>query len=147
MRTPTGKVMWCGAEDDEQEQIILWSENMKSMYPELDLLYHVPNGGKRTKSEAARFKRMGVKSGVPDLVLPVARGGYAGAYVELKVGPNKATKNQEHWISKLEEQGYYTAVCYGSIEAEETIEWYLQQGKTVLMTMEQCGRKDAERGL
>lgn len=128
--------MLCGSEDDEQEQIVMWSEYMKSKYPELDLLYHVPNGGKRSKLEAAKFKRMGVKAGVPDLVIPVARGGYAGAFIELKVGSNTATVNQKRWLKDLKDQGYYTTVCYGSRKAAEIIEWYLNQKRTLLFTEE-----------
>ena len=43
------------------------------------------------------MKRQGVKAGVPDICLPVARNGYHGLYIELKAGKNKATKNQEKW--------------------------------------------------
>ena len=38
------------------------------------LIYHVPNGGHRHKLVASKLKEQGVKAGVPDLVLPMARG-------------------------------------------------------------------------
>ena len=31
--------------------------------------FHVPNGGYRSRSEGAKFKAMGVRAGVPDLIL------------------------------------------------------------------------------
>ena len=69
---------------EDQEQIALfnwaaWMSNTK--WPELELMYHVPNGGYRNKAEAGRFRAQGVKSGVPDIVLPVARGGWHGLYI------------------------------------------------------------------
>ena len=88
-------------------------------------MYHVPNGGSRNKIEAARLRAQGVKSGVPDLCLPVARGGNHGLYIELKAGKNTTTENQRRWLEYLRQQGYYTAVCYGWQKAAELIERYL----------------------
>lgn len=51
------------SESQEQQLLISWTGFAKAQYPELELLYHIPNGGKRSKSEAARFKAEGVKSG------------------------------------------------------------------------------------
>lgn len=98
-------------------------------YPELRLLYHIPNGGKRNAAEAAHLKLQGVKSGVPDLCLPVARGGYHGLYIEMKVGDNKPTENQKRWLADLEKEGYATMVCYGYKQAAEVLVKYLTEGK------------------
>lgn len=135
--TPDGKSILCGSEDEEQQMVIEWASYMSIRYPELQLLYHVPNGGSRNRVEASKLKRMGVKAGVPDLVLPVPRGGYAGLYIELKVGKNKPTENQERWLERLMQQGYRTKVCYGSVEAERELEWYLSQETTVMLTKEE----------
>lgn len=99
-------------EDTEQMGVIDWANWNTGRFPELKLLFHVPNGGKRNAAEAARFKAMGVKAGVPDLCLPVARGGYAGLYIEMKYGKNKTTEKQE---------------------ATATLEEYLQQGRTIMI--------------
>jgi len=53
----------------------------------------------------------GVKRGVPDVFLPVARGGYHGLWIEMKYGKNKTTSNQKWWLNELKDQGYKTAVC------------------------------------
>ena len=37
-------------------------------------MFRIPNGGSRHPAEAARLKAQGVKAGVPDLCIPVARG-------------------------------------------------------------------------
>lgn len=91
---------------EEQEQIALmnWARMQENVYPELTMLFHIPNGGKRSKAEAARFKAAGVKSGVPDLFLPIPRGKYHGLFIEMKMKPNKTTQNQLHWIFNLKER-------------------------------------------
>lgn len=116
---------------EEQEQIALfnWAEWMSNTkWPELAMMYHVPNGGYRNKAEAGRFRAQGVKSGVPDIVLPVARGGWHGLYIELKrtVG-GRVSEEQREWLDRLTEQGYYAAVCRGWEEAKDAIEGYLQR--------------------
>lgn len=116
----------------EQGFLFEWARYHEQKFSELRLLYHVPNGGRRDKREAVALKRQGVKAGVPDIVLPVGRGGFLGVYVELKVGKNKTTDLQNEWLESLKEQGYFTAVCYGWREAADTIENYLEQPKTIV---------------
>lgn len=127
--------------DDEsgnQEALFEWAAYNIARFPELEYMYHVPNGGKRDKATAVALKRQGVKAGVPDIVLPVARGRYHGLYIELKVGKNRTTDNQKRWLEFLRQQGYFTAVCYGWQAAAEVIEKYLldanglgQAGQTI----------------
>ena len=114
-----------GSESEEQQTLFQWAELMSGKYPELFLMYHVPNGGARKAATAGRLKAEGVKSGVPDVCLPVARGGYHGLYIEMKVKPNRPTKQQLVWLSELSKQGYLTAVCYSWREAADTVEKYL----------------------
>lgn len=115
---------------EEQEQITLfnWAAMMEYRYPELRYMYHVPNGGYRNKAEAGRFKAQGVKSGVPDVVLPVARGGYHGLYVEMKrTEGGRVSTEQREWLEALTAQGYKAEVAYGWEEAKDVIEKYLQR--------------------
>lgn len=115
------------SENAEQAAIFRWAEYESGKYPELALLYHVPNGGKRDAKTAAILKRCGVKPGVPDPALPAARRGYHGLYIELKAGKNRTSKNQDMWLKSLGEQGYFTAVAYGFEEAKDLILWYLKE--------------------
>lgn len=64
------------SESIEQQNLFEWAKIFSGKYPELTLLYHIPNEGKRSLKEGARMKAEGLKAGVPDLCLPVARGGY-----------------------------------------------------------------------
>jgi len=113
---------------EEQEQIWLfeWAALNVAQYPELDDMFHIGNGGLRSKSEAARFKAAGVKPGIPDICLPVARGGFFGLFIEMKrtVG-GKVSKAQEAWIEKLRRNGYRVELCEGWQAAKKVIENYL----------------------
>lgn len=115
-------------EAQEQTALFNWAFLSRGKYPELDLLYHIPNGGSRNRLEAANLKRQGVKAGVPDICLPVARGGFHGLYIEMKAGKNKTTDKQNKWLAALNAQGYCTAVCYNWQEAKELLENYLKSG-------------------
>ena len=119
-------------EDTEQIGVIEWANWNIGRFPELKLLFHVPNGGKRNAAEAARFKAMGVKSGVPDLCLPVPMNGFAGLYIEMKYGRNKTTDAQDEWIEALRRQGYKVIVCYGGEAATKELESYLQGTRTIM---------------
>lgn len=113
-------------ESVEQQCLFRWAAFQSGCYPELKLLYHVPNGGSRKKAEAGRFRAEGVKAGVPDLCLPVARGEYHGLYIELKRLKNsKTSEDQKAWIEKLNEQGYCAVVCKGWEAAAKVITEYL----------------------
>jgi hypothetical protein len=114
-------------ESQEQQMLFKWAQLQTGKYPELKLLFHVPNGGSRKKSEAGRFKAEGVKAGVPDICLPVARGNYHGLYVELKRQKRSTTSDvQKDWIQDLSAQGYFAVVCKGWEKAAEAIIQYLK---------------------
>lgn len=115
----------------EQASLFRWATLASGTIPELELLYHIPNGGKRDIATARRLKAEGVKAGVPDLCLPVARGEYHGLYIELKAGKNKTTKNQDEWLTRLMAQGYCVAVCYGWESASKTLTEYLRSAEQV----------------
>ena len=113
-------------EDEEQIAVISWAKAMEEKYPELLLLFHIPNGGKRMKSIAARFKAMGVKKGVPDLFLPVAKKGYPGLWIEMKRAKGGClSPHQKEWINKLCAQGYRVACCHGFEAAVAELVTYL----------------------
>ena len=54
----------------EQVALFGWAEYNEAYYPELRLLYAIPNGGHRHKAMSAELKAEGVKPGVPNLCLP-----------------------------------------------------------------------------
>ena len=109
----------------QQEALFEWAQYQLWHMPELEYMFHVPNGGKRDKATAVALNRQGVKAGVPDIVLPVARDGFHGLYLELKGGHNKQHQSEKRPVNGWRGVGYYTAVCYGWQEAAKLIETYL----------------------
>ncbi|MGX1087442.1 VRR-NUC domain-containing protein [Pseudomonas sp. AP3_22 TE3818] len=118
-----------------QEQAALMRE-LELRYPAVfELIYHVPNGGHRVKAVAGKLKAQGVKAGIPDLVLTMARGGFFGLYIEFKATPpNDAaiSPSQQERIRKLNEQGYLAMVCRGHFDTIEQIRAYLRLAPTVV---------------
>ena len=116
-------------EDDEQIVVIQWCEMNTANYPDCDLIYHIPNGGKRNAREAARFRQMGVRVGMPDLHLPVARGVYHSLYIELKrIRGGRVTDAQNRRIKRLQKAGNCVVVCHGADEAIAAIKYYYGGG-------------------
>lgn len=115
------------SETTEQISLFNWAAAHEKYIPELQLLHHVPNEGKRTNG--AVLKAAGLKTGVPDLCLPVARRGFHGLYIEMKFGSGKTTKKQEEFMTLLRQQGYKTAVAYGAEQAREVIRHYLARAE------------------
>ena len=109
------------SEHTEQVTLMDWCKLMERSYPQLALIFSIPNGGKRHIGTARKLKAEGVKSGVPDIFLSVAKNGKHGLYVELKYGKNKPSKNQLEWLSALSDEGYEAKVCYGFDEAKKAI--------------------------
>lgn len=79
----------------EQQALFQWAAYNETIIPELKLLHAIPNGGKRYKATAVRLKKEGVRSGVPDVFLPVARHDKHGLYVEMKAYRGKAIRQSK----------------------------------------------------
>ena len=97
------------------------------------LWFHPPNGGRRGKVQAARLKAMGVKPGVPDVLIlepwslalaarsnarPPARLQFRhlkspprGVAIELKSPGGRPTPDPRIWLTALAERGWLCAVC------------------------------------
>ena len=118
-------------ECDEQTWLFQWAWGAAALkWPELMLMYAIPNGGSRHKTEAARLKAQGVNPGIPDICLPVARGGYHGLYIELKRRKGgRTSEKQDEKIPLLRAQGYRVEVCLGFQRAADVIEEYMTDSR------------------
>lgn len=112
-------------ETAEQVKLFQWAEMQVEYVPELTLMLHIPNEGKR--KNGALLKAMGVKRGAPDILLPVPVWGKTGLAIEMKYGDNQLSKEQETFLERLREYNWETAVCYGFEEAREVIRHYLSR--------------------
>ncbi|MBP3701710.1 MAG: VRR-NUC domain-containing protein [Lachnospiraceae bacterium] len=112
------------SETTEQIELFNWAKRWEHYEPALGLLYHVPNEGKR--QNGAVLKAMGLRSGVPDVVLPwPGVDNTHGLYIELKYGDNTPTIAQRKYMELLRAAGYRAAVAYSAEEAKDIIRAHL----------------------
>jgi hypothetical protein len=115
------------SEHQEQVALFQWAKAMEPQYPELALLFAVPNAGNRHIGYARKMKAEGLKSGVPDLFLPTPRGTSHGLFIELKrLSGGQVSATQKQWLTELAQQGYQTVVARGWVCASEQIMNYLR---------------------
>ena len=112
-------------EHEEQVVFMQWCHLQEKKFPELKLMFAIPNGGQRSITTASKLKKEGVKAGVPDLHLPVARGEYNSLFIEMKAGKNKATAHQLKMMELLSDAGNLCVICYGAKEAIQATQSYL----------------------
>jgi hypothetical protein len=113
-------------EDDVQIAVI----DAASYHPILrEYLFHPANGGFRNAREALKFKRLGVRAGVSDLMLPYPNRSYHGYFMEIKrpreYNP-KVSKEQAAWIEKVRAVGYKAEVFHDAEEAYNSFLEYLK---------------------
>lgn len=119
---------------EHQEQCRLLAElrelSARPQYRDAGMAFAIPNGGHRVMKVAVQMKSEGVKAGVPDLMLPVARSGWHGLFIEMKrTKGGKVSQEQKDWISYLDAQGYCAVVCRGWEAALEVVRGYLDGEK------------------
>lgn len=112
---------------EHQEQVALfeWAARVQPRIPELALLFAIPNGSARHPVVASKLKAEGVKAGVLDIFLPVARRMWHGLWLELKAPGGRMSDEQLEWAEALKAQGYAVDLSYGWQEAARKILAYL----------------------
>ena len=81
--------------------------------------FHVPNGGGRSKAEAGIFKSLGVRAGVPDLVLLFPAG--KCAFIEIKAPAGRLSANQQAFKNTAEAMGFPFIEARGVDEVERFV--------------------------
>ncbi len=143
-----------GTEHGHQCAVFCWANQNLDKYPQLKYMYAIPNGFFGSAAQKGKMKAEGLKNGVPDICLPVTKHviypitynppleeinnqkliatsfgwakTFAGLYIELKVGKNQPSKEQEDWIAFLLSQGYACHVVWGWEEVRDRIVEYLE---------------------
>lgn len=123
-RVPASQA-WQKSEASLQVEIVTRSLLLAQTYPEILLLHAIPNGDWRGWGIGKKLKAQGVIPGIPDLCLPVARGGYHGLYLELKKANGKVSDDQWEIMEALHEQNYFVRIANHLGIALEMIENYL----------------------
>jgi VRR-NUC domain len=124
----------CPKEEAEQIALIEWRDIWAHKFPELNMLYAIPNGGFRAKRTAVVMRQTGTKKGTPDLHLPIPKGIYASLYIELKrTQGGSLSPDQKLVIADLKRFGNRVEVCKGCRAAIAVIADYL--GLKLILTV------------
>ena len=94
---------YLGKEDILQNKVMT---DLQTKHPNVYAI-HVPNEGKRTPFMQFKFKYLGGKRGIPDiLIFHGNKFGKFGLAIELKVGYNKPTKSQYDALESLKKANW-----------------------------------------
>jgi len=119
------------SEHELQRSFFVWLSNYILDCPNLTLAHAIPNGGSRDKITASQLKAEGVKSGIPDVNIPIPSGKYHGLFIEFKVKTNKPSEDQRIIMLMLDAQGY-KVICVNDLDtAKQEFESYMM-GKPTL---------------
>jgi hypothetical protein len=117
------------SEHKEQSLLIKWCFRHADEFDGLDAIFSIPNGGNRDAITGAMLKREGLRAGIPDLMIPVAKRGKNGLFLEMKKRKGgKVSEKQLAWKTRLEALGYQVEVCKGFAEAQGAIRKYYGKG-------------------
>lgn len=127
-----------GYETKHSMWFMQWARMQSATIPELKLLFHITNEGKRTRAQAGIAKAMGLTRGVHDYLLPVRRAFgmvtvYSGLWIEMKKPGEKLTDEQDWWRRRMEDQGFKTITCFSWPEARQAVLDYLRPHETLVI--------------
>ena len=100
-------------ESDIQIEVVEWLKSKQSDYR--IRFFSIPNEGQRKVWFLNKLVRMGLKSGVPDLVIEFPQGRMV--YLEIKTEKGKLSETQQNYlkVSNVFKTPHY--VLYGSVDA------------------------------
>jgi len=107
-------------DDEHNEQVVFFNriralaENQPQYALAIERTFAIPNGGRRSKREAGRFKAEGVKAGVSDIFCALACGPHHGLFIEMKSLTGYPSREQREWVEKSIACGYCAHVCRGA---------------------------------
>lgn len=112
-------------EDQIHRAVAEWVVLNEPRWPELKLMFHCPNGAWKTRAQRGIFKAMLQRPGVPDLMLPIARGQKIGLAIELKSVRGQLSEHQQVFLMRLQTAGWLTVVCRSPEDAIGRIAGYV----------------------
>lgn len=119
------------SEYEDQVAIFEWAAGMEFTWPCLKLLFGSLMGAKLPPKYLNKYKKAGMKTGKPDINLPVPMGGFCGLWIELKRADGAdPTDEQDIMLKNLAIVGNAVYACKGSAAAIRIIDDYLE-GKIV----------------
>lgn len=112
--------------DDEHKIQCACVRWFRLKYPKLkNILFAVPNGGRRDAITGAKLKEEGATSGVSDLILLKSNRFYGGLCIEMKKPGGYQSASQKEWQKDAEANGAKYVVCRSLDEFMKVITDYL----------------------
>ena len=112
-------------EHEAQCAVVNWAFYASAEHPELHLLFAVPNGARVRPAVAKKLLAEGMRKGVPDLILPVARAPYHGLAIEMKAPKGVLKPEQRWWRDALQGHHYCWVLCRSAADGIEALRSYL----------------------
>jgi VRR-NUC domain-containing protein len=111
-------------EEAEHIAVVDW---FHYQYPKLYYdFHHFANERKCSIQYGYKLKRMGVKRGIADFFLAIPLNGYAGLWIELKVGKGRLKREQAAFIRRKNQRGYLAYAVWGFEATQKIIRDYLK---------------------
>ena len=115
----------CPYEYVEQINAVSWFRHNYPQYRKL--FFHVANESECRPQYRAKLSKMGITSGVSDLILLVPVGGYPYAVFEMKrTGKGQLSPDQKLFLNAAAEMGAFAAVACGAEQFKLAVGYYLQ---------------------
>lgn len=109
-------------------ELMIELEDSKKRKYKVSPLVATPNERKQSIQAGVRSKRMGLRSGFPDLVLHVQMPSWDSLCIELKTKKGRMSNNQKSWMHYLNKNSAYEIV-YSVDEFKEIVVGYLDSWK------------------
>lgn len=106
-------------EDAEQIELARWLDARKVLW------FHCPNGSLAAPQYRAKLARLGVKKGVPDIIILDVPPGlpWIGVAIEMKRQKGgSVSKEQKAWLMAMLERGWFAFVAKGASAAIKELE-------------------------
>lgn len=112
--------------DDEHKIQCACVRCFRLKYPKLrNVLFAIPNGGRRDAVTGAKLKEEGATSGVSDLILLRSNRFYGALAIEMKKPGGYQSSAQKEWQKEVEAMGNKYVVCRSIDEFMKVVTDYL----------------------
>ncbi len=113
----------------EEELQIAAMQYIRLQYPSA-ISFHVRNEGiSGTKMQrmvyGAKSKKMGVLSGVSDIIILEPKAIYHGLMIELKSKKGRVSESQKLFMARCEDKSYMTRVCNSFDQVQAAVDTYM----------------------
>ena len=98
---------------------------MREIAPALRWMFHTPNGGKRDAITGGQIRALGVKPGVPDLLMPTVSGQDCGLALEFKSAVGRMSPEQDERAEHLKLNGWLVLMVRSTDAARAAVMHYL----------------------